>query len=142
MPVCSDHLSDHSGQSEGVIAGARENAKMRVILAPFYLAVNSSMVQRLHKFAHCIYAHEYAPYAKKRSGDEKVVRRKTILSEEDARKLEEFIPTRTMHLTLLRPHICIYCNDLPPYDVTVTRTVKPKSKNSKVCIDLLVIYYS
>ena len=52
-------------------------------------------------------------------------------TEEEVKRLEDYIPTQNMHFTLLKPHICLYTNDLPPYDVTKKHVVSHR-KTKKV----------
>lgn len=94
------------------------------------------MVQRLHKFVHCINNHDYEPFnppaADVTSADDFAHVRK-VLTEEELKEVEEFTPVRTTHLTLLKPHVCLYYNDLPPYDVTKTSVKTRSSKSVSVC---------
>ena len=113
--------------------GFRENSAMRVIVGAVYLSVSSSMVQRLHKFIHSITNHDYQPLTQPPATDvtktDDVTQGRKILSEAELKELEEFALVRTTHLTLLKPHVCLYYNDLPPYDATKT-TVKIRGQKN------------
>ena len=112
--------------------GFRENSATRVIVGPLYLSVTSSMVQRLHKFVHCISNHDYEPYnppgTDVTTADD-LAKVRQVLSEDELKELEEFTPVRTTHITLLKPHVCLYYNDLPSYDVSKTVVKTRTSKN-------------
>ncbi len=52
-------------------------------------------------------------------------------SDAEVKKLEDFIATRTYHLTLIRPTVYLVAADLPEYDVTKKKTVVHR-KSKKV----------
>ena len=54
---------------------------------------------------------------------------RTHPTEEDVSRLEEFVATRSQHLTLLQPRITLLAADLPEYDVT--RKLKASASHSK-----------
>ena len=55
-------------------------------------------------------------------------------TDEMIKKLEDYIPTRTYHFTLLRPSVLIQANDLPEYDVKKTRIISHrKAKKVEIC---------
>jgi hypothetical protein len=59
---------------------------------------------------------------------------RTSPSMEEVKQLEEYVATRTYHVTLLTPSIQLQANDLPEYDVTKKRIVSHRKANKKVTI--------
>ena len=46
----------------------------------------------------------------------------------DVTRLEEYIPTRSYHWTIVRPTVCLMAADLPEYDVTKVKVTSRKHR--------------
>ncbi|XP_035658997.1 vacuolar protein sorting-associated protein 13B-like isoform X1 [Branchiostoma floridae] len=92
----SDAGSHSSHQDMSTI---KESSSKRFLFAPVQATVTSEVVQKLLKFQECANNHEYEPYSQPKPVVVDESRPHPTLEEVAA--MEEFIPTRSMHVTLL-----------------------------------------
>ena len=55
-------------------------------------------------------------------------------TDDEIRRLEEFLPTRSYTLTLLKPTVCIQANELPEYDVKKKRVLSHRKLKKVQCM--------
>ncbi|CAH1247692.1 VPS13B [Branchiostoma lanceolatum] len=98
----SDAGSHSSHQDMSTV---RESSSKRFLFAPGQVTVTSEVIQKLLKLQECANNHEYEPYSQPKPVVVDENRPRPTLEEVAA--MEEFIPTRSMHVTLLSPTVYV-----------------------------------
>ncbi|XP_052096921.1 intermembrane lipid transfer protein VPS13B-like isoform X1 [Mytilus californianus] len=93
----------------------KENSLIRFIIGPCQINASSSSVHRFRKLLACAYNYNYEPYYKGKP--ENVNESRPHPTEEQIKILEEFIPTKTFHISLLQPVLSVYYAEHPSCDV-------------------------
>ncbi|KAL3889914.1 hypothetical protein ACJMK2_002232 [Sinanodonta woodiana] len=102
-PTSSSRSSDQGDLEEPVFE--KEFSLTRFLIGSCHLIVNSNTVHRVQKVLDAAYRYDYEPYAKEK--DELVDDDRPQPAESQVKSMEEIMPTRTYHLTLLQPVISI-----------------------------------
>ncbi|KAI8506006.1 Vacuolar protein sorting-associated protein 13B [Branchiostoma belcheri] len=97
--IVSESGSDAGSHSSQDMSTVRESSSKRFLFAPGQATVTSEVIQKLLKFQECANNHEYEPYSQPKPVvvDESRPRP----TQEEVAAMEEFIPTRSMHVTFL-----------------------------------------
>ncbi|CAC5371342.1 VPS13B [Mytilus coruscus] len=93
----------------------KENSLIRFIVGPCQINASSSSVHRFRKLLACAYNYNYEPYYKGKP--ENVNESRPHPTEEQIKILEEFIPTKTFHISLLQPVLSVYYTEHPSCDI-------------------------
>ncbi|XP_063419366.1 intermembrane lipid transfer protein VPS13B-like [Mytilus trossulus] len=93
----------------------KETSLIRFIIGPCQINASSSSVHRFRKILACAYNYNYEPYYKGKP--ENVNESRPHPTEEQIKILEEFIPTKTFHISLLQPVLNVYYAEHPSCDI-------------------------
>ncbi|XP_061177950.1 intermembrane lipid transfer protein VPS13B-like [Saccostrea echinata] len=109
----------------------RETSLMRYIVGSCQFNISSSAVHRVQRFIQAAQNHSYEPYAKTK--DEVVDDQRPAPTDVQVLSLENVIPTRTQHLTIIQPFISVYYAQHENCDISKKsyKTVHKPSKVSK-----------
>jgi hypothetical protein len=126
--------SQASGDSSLPEENLHENSSIRCIFGPSHLIISTSATQRLEKFYVCLNNHEYEPYSQ--TYPERIDETRQPPNDEEVRAMEDFIPTRSYHVTFLRPSVWVMANDLPYVNVRAKKVISHR-KQKKVSIKII-----
>ncbi|CAH1773157.1 unnamed protein product [Owenia fusiformis] len=128
-------MSSRSSTTSVDDPNVKEASQNKFLIGPAHLKVTSSMMHRLKTFLYFANNHEYEPYSKVK--EEIVDESRQPPSIEEVKSLEEFIPTRTLHVTFLNSTISYVAADHKQCNVNVARTTTPRKsrKGKKVRIE-------
>ncbi|XP_035828543.1 vacuolar protein sorting-associated protein 13B [Aplysia californica] len=105
----------------------REFSTLRFLFGNTRLNFSSSLYHRAMKFWHCALDHQYLPYGGGVSAHSPSSEDRPKPTEEQVQSLEDFIPTRLLHLTFLNPTVMVLGAEHPPCDVA-RRNYKSRHK--------------
>ncbi|XP_038051923.1 vacuolar protein sorting-associated protein 13B-like [Patiria miniata] len=109
----SSRSSHHSADDSDPIFDMKETSSKRFLFNPAKLVVGSDVVHRLMKFVECAADHEYEPYSIPQP--EIVDENRPSATPEQVTTLEDWVPSRSTHLTLLNLQILFPSAQHPYY---------------------------
>ncbi|KAL4227239.1 Vacuolar protein sorting-associated protein 13B [Mactra antiquata] len=104
----------------------QENSLSRFVVGRCHLNISSTTVHRIQTVIDAAYRNDYEPYSKPQ--EERVDESRPHPTEEQLKSLDEFIPTRTYHLTFLQPIISVLSAEHPYCDIAKKKYHSPQAK--------------
>ncbi|XP_048244061.1 vacuolar protein sorting-associated protein 13B-like isoform X2 [Haliotis rufescens] len=130
----TDMEPTHSGSKSSVTDDGHEalffheTSIMKILIGPCHLNVSSTLYHRVEKFLRCAWDHQYQPYTSSKSLTTEEDRPEA--TEEQIKSMEDFIPTRTMHVILVQPSMTLLAAEHAQCDVS-RKSYRPAQKKGK-----------
>ncbi|XP_023231337.1 vacuolar protein sorting-associated protein 13B-like isoform X2 [Centruroides sculpturatus] len=106
-----------------------ERSLCRMVLGPSCLEVSSDMVHRFLKLYHYANIYDYPPY---NMNNLDAASKLFSFSDEIVDELEEFVPQRIYHITLIKPLIHIHVANHPYHKLNIKKTSRKHRKKDRL----------